>query len=70
MLSIMRSARLLGMGTDAIEYVASDARRQVIPYVRLKDRSGNVREYALAGRLPRKVEHDPQHGAKSRRRKR
>lgn len=32
-----------------IEYVATDAQRQVIPYVRLKDRLGNVREYRVEG---------------------
>jgi NapC/NirT cytochrome c family protein len=32
-----------------IEYVATDAKRQVIPYVLLKDRQGNVREYKVAG---------------------
>jgi NapC/NirT cytochrome c family protein len=34
---------------NEIEYVATDAKRQVIPYVRLKDRQGNVREYRAAG---------------------
>lgn len=32
-----------------IEYVTTDDKRQVIPYVRLKDRSGNVREYFAEG---------------------
>jgi hypothetical protein len=34
---------------NEIEYVATDEKRQVIPYVRLKDRQGNVREYRAAG---------------------
>jgi len=34
---------------NEIEYVATDGKRQVIPYVRLKDRQGNVREYRVAG---------------------
>ena len=34
---------------NEIEYVATDDKRQVIPYVRLKDRQGNVREYRVAG---------------------
>jgi hypothetical protein len=32
-----------------IEYVATDDKRQVIPYVRLTDRNGNVREYVADG---------------------
>ena len=34
---------------NEIEYVATDNKRQVIPYVRLKDRQGNVREFRAAG---------------------
>lgn len=34
---------------NEIEYVATDEKRQVIPYVRLTDRQGNVREYRSAG---------------------
>jgi hypothetical protein len=34
---------------NVIEYVATDDKRQVIPYVRLTDRSGAVREYVAAG---------------------
>jgi hypothetical protein len=34
---------------NVIEYVATDEKRQVIPYVRLQDRQGNVREYRAAG---------------------
>jgi hypothetical protein len=36
-------------GANQVEYVATDDKRQVIPYVRLKDRQGNVREYRSAG---------------------
>ena len=32
-------------GGNEIEYVTTDEKRQVIPYVRLKDRNGNVREF-------------------------
>jgi hypothetical protein len=32
-----------------IEYIATDDTRQVIPYVRFTDRSGNVREYVAEG---------------------
>jgi NapC/NirT cytochrome c family protein len=34
---------------NVIEYVATDAKRQVIPFVRLQDRQGNVREYRAGG---------------------
>jgi hypothetical protein len=34
---------------NQIEYVATDAKRQTIPYVRFQDRQGNVREYRVAG---------------------
>jgi hypothetical protein len=34
---------------NEIEYVTTDPKRQVIPYVRLKDRKGNVREYIADG---------------------
>ena len=34
---------------NRIEYVATDEQRQTIPYVRLTDRQGNVREYRVAG---------------------
>lgn len=41
---------------NEIEYVAADADRQVIPYVRVKDGQGNVREYrtaaVAAGQVP------------------
>jgi NapC/NirT cytochrome c family, N-terminal region len=38
-----------------IEYVSTDDKRQVIPYVRLKDRSGNVREYVAQGVTPQQI---------------
>jgi hypothetical protein len=34
---------------NEIEYVATDPKRQVIPFVRLKDRQGNVREFRAPG---------------------
>jgi hypothetical protein len=34
---------------NEIEYIATDPERQVIPYVRLKDRSGRIREYVADG---------------------
>jgi len=34
---------------NEIEYVATDSKRQTIPWVRLKDRNGNVREYRVDG---------------------
>jgi len=34
---------------NEIDYVATDDKRQVIPYVRLKDRQGNVREFRAPG---------------------
>ena len=34
---------------NRIDFVASDERREVIPYVRLTDAAGNVREYVAAG---------------------
>ena len=36
-------------GANQIEYVTTDEQRQVIPYVRLKDQQGNVREFRTAG---------------------
>jgi hypothetical protein len=35
--------------SNEIEYIATDDKRQVIPYVRLKDRNGLVREYVTPG---------------------
>jgi hypothetical protein len=37
---------------NEIEYIAADADRQVIPYVRMKDREGVVREYVADGATP------------------
>jgi hypothetical protein len=37
---------------NEIEYIATDETRQVIPYVRLKDRYGNMREYVAEGVTP------------------
>jgi hypothetical protein len=37
---------------NEIAYIATDDKRQVIPYVRLKDRSGNVQEYLVDGVTP------------------
>lgn len=42
---------------NQIEYIASDAKRQVIPYVRLTDRSGAVREYVADGASPELLAH-------------
>jgi hypothetical protein len=51
-------SRALGIGTgihwhmnldNQIEYVATDATRQTIPYVRFTDQSGRVREYVVEG---------------------
>jgi hypothetical protein len=38
----------MNTGND-VEFIATDEKRQVIPYVRLKDRFGNVREYFAPG---------------------
>ncbi len=40
---------------NEIEYVTTDDKRQVIPYVRLKDRKGNVREYFAEGVTPEQL---------------
>jgi hypothetical protein len=40
---------------NEIEYIATDRERQVIPYVRVKDRSGNVREYVAEGVTPEQL---------------
>ena len=37
---------------NEVEYITTDDKRQVIPYVRLKDRNGNVREYFAEGVTP------------------
>lgn len=39
-------------GANEIEYITTDPKRQVIPYVRIKDRDGNVREYFAEGVTP------------------
>jgi hypothetical protein len=38
-----------------VEYIATDDKRQVIPYVRLTDRSGAVREYVAEGVTPEQL---------------
>jgi hypothetical protein len=40
---------------NEIEYIATDDKRQVIPWVRLKDRYGNVREYQVDGVTPEQL---------------
>jgi hypothetical protein len=40
---------------NEIEYVATDDSRQVIPWVRVKDRTGAVREYAVDGVTPEQL---------------
>ncbi len=40
---------------NEIEYIATDDKRQVIPYVRLRDRAGNVREYVAEGVTPEQL---------------
>ena len=37
---------------NEVEYIATDDKRQVIPWVRVKDRFGNVREYIAEGVTP------------------
>src|SRR6476646_2277652 len=37
---------------NEVEYIATDDKRQVIPWVRVKDRLGNVREYTAEGTRP------------------
>ncbi len=37
---------------NEVEYIATDAKREVIPWVRVKDRSGAVREYVAEGATP------------------
>lgn len=41
--------------TTNIEYVTTDAKRQVIPYVKLTDANGNVREYFAEGVTPDQI---------------
>jgi hypothetical protein len=54
----------LGVGTgihwhmnldNVVEYVTTDAKRETIPYVRLRDRNGTVREYVVDGTTPEKL---------------
>jgi hypothetical protein len=40
---------------NEIEYIATDRVRQTIPYVRMKDRDGRVREFAVAGVTPEQL---------------
>jgi len=40
---------------NEIEYIATDDKRQVIPWVRLKDRFGNVTEYTAEGVTPEEL---------------
>jgi hypothetical protein len=40
---------------NEVEFISTDDKRQVIPYVRLKDRSGNVREYVVDGVTPEQL---------------
>lgn len=37
---------------NEVDYIATDDKRQVIPWVRIKDRFGNVREYTAEGTTP------------------
>jgi NapC/NirT cytochrome c family, N-terminal region/Cytochrome c7 and related cytochrome c len=41
---------------NEVEYIATDDKRQVIPWVRVKDRAGNVREYVAEGTRPEDLE--------------
>lgn len=41
--------------SNEIDFIATDADRQVIPYVRIKDRSGQVREYQVDGVTPEQL---------------
>jgi len=56
--------RTLGVGTgihwhmnldNEIEYIAIDPKRLTIPYVRLRDRNGTVREFVVAGTTPEQL---------------
>jgi len=40
---------------NEVEYIATDDKRQVIPWVRVKDRFGNVREYTAEGAKPEEL---------------
>jgi hypothetical protein len=43
-------------GATEIEYITTDDKRQVIPYVRVKDRNGAVTEYYAEGVTPEQLE--------------
>jgi nitrate/TMAO reductase-like tetraheme cytochrome c subunit len=40
---------------NEIEYITTDPKREVIPWVRLRDRSGTVREYVVDGTTPEQL---------------
>ena len=40
---------------NEIEYIATDKTRQTIPWVRMKDRNGQVREFVVAGTTPEQL---------------
>ncbi len=40
---------------NRVEYIATDDKRQVIPWVRMTDRNGNVREYQVDGVTPEEL---------------
>ena len=40
---------------NRVEYIATDSQRQVIPWVKLTDRAGNVREYTVEGTTPEQL---------------
>jgi nitrate/TMAO reductase-like tetraheme cytochrome c subunit len=40
---------------NEIEYIAIDEKRETIPYVRLKDREGRLREFVAAGTAPEQI---------------
>jgi len=41
--------------SNVVEYIATDTKRQVIPWVRITDRSGNVREFVAEGVTPEEL---------------
>jgi nitrate/TMAO reductase-like tetraheme cytochrome c subunit len=57
-------SRVLGVGTgihwhmnldNEIEYIATDEKRETIPYVRLRNREGTVREFVVEGTTPEQL---------------
>ena len=40
---------------NRVEFIATDAQRQVIPWVKVTDRNGNVKEYAVNGVTPEQL---------------